>query len=51
MPIHNYLFEIAKQERKKEENAIKYLQSKGYVVSNKYKTYASHKQMDNSETN
>ena len=48
MPIHNYLFEIAKQERQKEENAIKYLQSRGYVISNKHKTHASHKQMDNS---
>tara|TARA_R100001443_G_scaffold117203_1_gene140452 strand:- start:8426 stop:8557 length:132 start_codon:yes stop_codon:yes gene_type:complete len=43
MPIHNYLFEIAREERKKEEEAIKYLQSRGYVVSNKVKTYASSK--------
>ena len=43
MPIHNYLFEIAREERKKEEEAIKYLQSLGYFVSNKEKTYASSK--------
>lgn len=43
MPIHNYLFEIARAERKKEEEAIKYLQSRGYVISNKKKTYASSK--------
>lgn len=43
MPIHNYLFEIARQEREQEEEAIKLLQSKGYVISNKVKTYASSK--------
>ena len=43
MAIYNYLFEIAREERKKEEEAIKFLQSKGYVISNKKKTYASKK--------
>ena len=43
MAIYNYLFEIAREERKKEEEAIKYLQSRGWVISSKKKTYASKK--------
>lgn len=43
MPIHNYLFEIVRKENLEIEKAIKLLQSKGYVVSSKEKTYASSK--------
>jgi len=43
MPIHNHLFEFVRKENKEIEEAIKFLQKKGYVVSNKNKTYAASK--------
>jgi|TARA_R100000482_G_C5109981_1_gene140013 hypothetical protein len=43
MAISNSIFEHFRKEKQKEEEAIKYLQSKGYIVSCKEKTYASNK--------
>tara|TARA_R100001510_G_C7572748_1_gene148560 strand:+ start:640 stop:771 length:132 start_codon:yes stop_codon:yes gene_type:complete len=43
MAIYNQIFEEFRQEQREIEKAIKFLQSKGYVVSSKEKTYASSK--------
>ncbi len=43
MPIHNYLFEIVREERREIQKAIKLLQKHGYIVSSKEKTYASNR--------
>tara|TARA_R100001591_G_scaffold109145_1_gene118999 strand:- start:2250 stop:2381 length:132 start_codon:yes stop_codon:yes gene_type:complete len=43
MPIYNQIFDSYREEQEKINKAIKYLQSKGYVVSSKEKTYASSK--------
>ena len=43
MAIINSIFEHFRKEKEKEEKAIKFLQSKGYIVSCKEKTYASNK--------
>tara|TARA_R100000988_G_C3979570_1_gene156163 strand:- start:994 stop:1125 length:132 start_codon:yes stop_codon:yes gene_type:complete len=43
MVIHNEIFCSYRQEQKKQKEAIEYLQSKGFIISKKEKTYASSK--------
>ncbi len=42
-PFENQIFNHYRELNRKEEEAIKYLQERGYVVSSKQKTYASSK--------
>tara|TARA_B100000963_G_C22058635_1_gene422777 strand:- start:41 stop:199 length:159 start_codon:yes stop_codon:yes gene_type:complete len=50
MPIHNYLFELARKEREAEEKAIELLRRRGYVISCKTKTYVAIKEKAVNET-